>query len=252
MNSIEMLIDLHVSNPRQGPGSTAQTRRAVELAGLKPCTELTIADVGCGTGAAALALAAELGTHVTAIDAAPAFVGKVRERAELAGLGALIRPMVGQMESLPFKDQSLDVIWSEGAIYNMGFEAGVRAWRRFLKPGGVLAVSELSWTTSKRPRDIEEHWLREYPQIDTAAGKIRVLEQAGYAPLGFFFLPRDCWEEEYYAPLCRGFRHFLARHHGSDEARRIVDAEEREIRLFRQGGEWFGYGFYVARRCEEP
>jgi SAM-dependent methyltransferase len=155
------------------------------------------------------------------------------------------------MEALPFEDQSLDVIWSEGAIYNIGFTAGVRAWRRFLKPGGVIAVSELSWTTSDRPKDVEAHWLREYGEIETPASKLRVLEEAGYSPLAFFFLPRECWEEQYYAPLRAGFSAFLERHSHSVEARRIVEAEEQEMRMYRERGQWYGYGFYIARRIRD-
>jgi SAM-dependent methyltransferase len=250
MSPIELLIDLHARNERQGPGSDAQTLRAIEMAGLRPSADLAVADLGCGTGASALVLARTLGTPVIAIDAEPSFVATLRERADREGFASLIRPRVGRMESPPFDDGQLDVIWSEGAIYNIGFEAGVRAWRRFLKPGGVLAISELSWTTATRPKDIESYWLREYPGIDTAAGKIRILEHAGYAPIGFFFLPGECWEARYYTPLRRGFAAFLERHGGIEPARKIVEAEEAEIRLYRELGRWYGYGFYLARRCD--
>ncbi len=37
------------------------------------------------------------------------------------------------MDALPFAAGSPDAIWSEGAIYNMGFESGVRQWHRFLR-----------------------------------------------------------------------------------------------------------------------
>jgi len=51
------------------------------------------------------------------------------------------------MDSLQIAAGTLDAVWSEGAIYNIGFEKGVREWRRFLKPGGILAVSELTGRT---------------------------------------------------------------------------------------------------------
>jgi SAM-dependent methyltransferase len=247
---LDLLIDLHVRNDRQGPGGDAQTRRALELAGLGPDAGLVVADVGCGTGASSLVLGGALGAHIFGVDAAPAFVEALRARADRAGLGGLVRAEVGRMEALPFGDGELDLLWSEGAIYNIGFDAGVRGWRRFLKPGGVLAVSELSWTTDRRPADVESHWAREYPGIDTTGAKLRVLERAGYAPLGFFFLPRRCWEENYYGPLERGFPAFLGRHAGSPAARSIVGAEEAEIGLFRARGQWYGYGFYIACRLD--
>jgi precorrin-6B methylase 2 len=55
MSAIDLIIDLHRRNDRQGPGSTARTRLAIELAGLEPSAGLAVADVGCGTGASALA-----------------------------------------------------------------------------------------------------------------------------------------------------------------------------------------------------
>jgi SAM-dependent methyltransferase len=54
------------------------------------------------------------------------------------------------MDALDFDDETFDIIWSEGAIYIMGFETGVKQWRNFLKPGGYLAVSEITWLTNKR------------------------------------------------------------------------------------------------------
>jgi hypothetical protein len=129
----------------------------------------------------------------------------------------------------------------------MGFEAGIRAWKRFLRPGGVLVVSELTWTTSARPADVEAHWASEYPGITTASANIAMLEQAGYTLLGSFILPPRCWTANYYAPLRAAIPAFLERHENSDMASRIVAAEEAEMALYDQWGEWYGYAFYVAR-----
>jgi hypothetical protein len=41
------------------------------------------------------------------------------------------------MDDLPFKEEELDLIWSEGAIYNIGFEKGLREWRKYLKKMGI-------------------------------------------------------------------------------------------------------------------
>ena len=53
----------------------------------------------------------------------------------------------------------------------MGFANGIRAWRRLLKPGGVLAVSELTWLKRERPAELTQHWMRAYPELDTASAK---------------------------------------------------------------------------------
>ena len=54
-----------------------------------------------------------------------------------------VKGIVGSMDNLPFQNEELDLIWSEGAIYNIGFERGLNEWRRYLKPGGYIAVSEV-------------------------------------------------------------------------------------------------------------
>ena len=129
-----------------------------------------------------------------------------------------------------------------------GFEAGVRSWRRFLKPGGVLAVSELTWLTGDRPAELDRHWTAEYPEVGTASAKLAVLEANGYSPIGYFVLPQHCWLDHYYRPLQARFDAFLERHGHSDAAHQIVDAEQREIELYERYAEYVGYGYYVARR----
>ena len=248
MDDIQLLIDLHRHTDRQGPGGEAETLLAARLAGLDPSTRLQIADIGCGTGNATLLLARELNAHVTAVDLAPEFIDELRNKVEEQGLADRITPRVASMNDLPFEDETFDVMWSEGAIYNIGFERGAREWRRLLKPGGILAVSEITWTTDKRPAELQAFWDEAYPEIDTAAGKIHALERSGYAPVGYFVLPEACWLDNYYGPLQGGFDEFLNRHGHSEDARALVQAEEREIELYRNYRAFFSYGFYVARK----
>ena len=248
MDELQLLIDLHRDSPRQGPGGDDETRLALTLAGLRGSSGLRVADIGCGTGASTLVLAAELDAQITAVDFAPEFLAELRGRAGRAGLAERITTLAAPMETLPFEAASFDAIWSEGAIYNMGFAAGVRAWRKFLKPGGVLAVSELTWFTDRRPEALRAHWAREYPGVDTASAKLAVLEREGYSPVGYFPLPDHCWLDNYYRPSQRRFAAFLDRHGHADAARAIIAAEEDEIALYEKYSEFFGYGFYVARK----
>lgn len=155
------------------------------------------------------------------------------------------------MDDLTFEESSLDAIWSESAIYNMGFERGVTSWRRYLRPGGILAVSEITWLTQRRPAELENHWSSEYPEIATASAKLAVLEAAGYRPVGYFALPEPCWLEHYYRPMQGRFAAFLDRHEGSAEASEIVNAEEHEIDLYERFSEFVSYGFYIATRSDD-
>jgi SAM-dependent methyltransferase len=196
-------------------------------------------------------LATQLDARITAVDFLPEFLAELDVAAQRQNLGDRVETQVASMESLPFDEQSCDAIWSEGAIYNMGFASGIRCWRRFLKPGGILAVSELTWLTQERPAELEQHWQQEYPEVDTASAKMAVLEKHGYAPVGYFALPERCWLENYYRPLQGRFPAFLARHRDVDTATEIVAAEEREIALYERYAAYVSYGFYVATRTAD-
>lgn len=248
MTDLELLIDLFIDGDRQGPGSEAQTRRAIDLAGLSHARGLRIADLGCGTGAAALVLARALDADVVAVDRLGAFLKRVAARAEQEGLGHRITIRQGSIDALPFGPNSIDVLWSEGAIYNIGFEAGVAQWRQYLRPGGMLAVSDLTWLTDERPEELDAYWRSQYPEVATASTKISILERHGYSPVGYFALPEDCWLASYYRPMQQRFDGFLQRHGNSDAARALVAAETAEIERYERHGQFFSYGFYVARK----
>jgi ubiquinone/menaquinone biosynthesis C-methylase UbiE len=130
----------------------------------------------------------------------------------------------------------------------MGFEKGVKEWRRFLKPGGTLVVSEITWLTNTRPPGLQQYWDGEYAEINTASAKIEVLEKSGYAPMAYFVLPESCWLENYYRPLQDQFPDFIARHEDDARAASLIAAEEQEIALYEQYKPYYGYGMYIARR----
>lgn len=247
MTDYDLLVNLHLPAERQGPGGDVETRRAMELAGLDRSRPLNIADIGCGTGASSFLLAKELDAKITSVDFLPDFLKELRSRAERLEVSDLIATLECSMDSLPFSDQEFDVIWSEGAVYNMGFEAGVSYWRRFLKPGGKLVVSEITWLTSKRPSEVQSHWEGEYPEIDVPSSKMAVLERNGYSPEGYFVLPSRCWLDNYYRPMEARFAPFLESH-DCDQARAIVEAERFEIDLYERYRKYYSYGFYVASR----
>ncbi len=250
MDDLDLLIDFHRGAERQGPGGEAATRLAIALAGLDANANLQIADIGCGTGASTRVLARALDAHVTAVDFLPAFLERLDTIAAREGLNDRITTRCEPMEALSFEPGSLDAVWAEGAIYNMGFEAGVGAWSRLLKPGGVLAVSEITWLTEERPAELEAHWRAQYAEIDAASAKIAVLERAGFSPVGYFVLPETCWTTNYYAPAQDRFEAFLERHRRSEAAEALVAAEREEIALYELHKAHFGYGFYIARKLE--
>jgi SAM-dependent methyltransferase len=252
VENLQLLIDLHRGANRQGPGSDAETEKALNLSMIDKNEPLKIADIGCGTGASTLSLARILKAQITAVDFLQEFLESLENRAENMGLSEKIRALNCSMDNLPFDDEEYDLIWSEGAIYNIGFEKGVKDWNRYLKMGGMLVVSEITWITASRPAEIQEYYENEYPEINTASAKIDVLERNGYSPTGYFVLPEYCWLDEYYRPMQDEFQGFLSRNTNSDEAHAIVESEKQEIALYKKYRKYYSYGVYIAKKVGLP
>ena len=247
MDDLALLVDLHKGANRQGPGGDSETERAIDLAHIDRNAALNIADIGCGTGASTLVLARLLNASITAVDVFHDFLDVLDTRARKAGVAGKITRVCASMDELPFEERTFDVMWSEGAIYNIGFQQGIANWQRYLKPGGLLVVSEITWTTNTRPSALQTHWDTQYPEIDTASSKISILERHGYTPLGYFVLPEQCWRDHYYDPMRTGFEDFLRRNGNSDAANTLVTAEYDEIALYDLYSDYYSYGVYIAR-----
>jgi len=243
-----LLADLHKRNVRQGPGSEVASLRALELSGIDREAALRIADIGCGTGASSMLLARATRAHITAVDFLPEFLDVLRENAEREGVRDRIETLSADMGALPFEKATLDVLWAEGAIYNIGFSRGIREWKEFLKPGGVMVLTEITWLRRDVPEELSAHWASEYAEVATASEKMRTLEENGYVPIGYFPLGEECWRQEYYAPLQAGFDDFLGRHEGSAVAQEIIEADKKEIALYEKYHDFFSYGCYIARK----
>ena len=248
MTKLELLIDFHLGGERQGPGSTAETKKALNHLGIDKNQYLKVADIGCGTGSQTFTLAQNLNGQIIAVDVAPDFLDKINMRIKELSLEKRISTLNRSMENLPFKPEEFDLIWSEGAIYNMGYEEGIRRWRKFLKSGGYLAVSEISWITNSRPHELEVYWRQIYKQIDTISNKIAKLEQNGYSPVAHFVLPQYCWTENFYQPMQSRFEPFLQKHGHSAGAHAVINEEKQEIEHYEEYKEFYGYVFYIAQK----
>jgi len=248
MTEIELIVDFYKDTERQGPGSSFETVNALSFININKDHKLKIADIGCGSGAQTITLAQNIEGQITAVDLFPEFLDKLNSRSEELGFQERIKTIEKSMEDLPFDNDEFDIIWSEGAIYNMGFEAGIKKWKNYLKSGGYLGVSEITWTTNSRPKEIEEYWNNEYPEIDTASSKIRILEENGYTTVGYFVLSENSWINNYYKPMEKRFSAFLEKHNNSEMAKNFVELGKEEIRKYQKYKDYYNYGFYIAKK----
>ena len=96
---------------------------------------------------------------------------------------------------------SVDLLWSEGAIDFLGFEAGLRLWRPLLTPRGCLAASECSWLCADRPAEAAAFFHEGYPGMAGIQENIERTHAAGFDVIDHFTLPPEAWWDEYYTPL---------------------------------------------------
>ena len=244
-----VFFEIHSGLPREAPGDDASTARALALAsGLPPKPD--VLDVGCGPGAQTLVLARATGGLVTAVDNHAPFLDELRRRAGLAGLADRIQPVFGSMSDLPFQGAAFDLIWSEGAIYIMGFDNGLRSWRRLLRPDGWLGVSEVAWLRQDPPQELVDFWKAGYPAIRTVAENLAAIRDGGYQTAGHFVLPESSWWESYYGPVLERVARLKEKYVGDAEALGILDQETLEIDLYKKYSDYYGYVFFVMRRTD--
>lgn len=243
---MEFFFEIHQDLPREGPGDNASTRKALEMMPGVP-DQPAILDVGCGPGVQTLELARVTGGTVHAVDTHQPFLDRLQAQAAAEGLAERIIPSNQSMDALDFPDASFDVLWSEGAIYIMGFKEGLAAWKRLLKPGGCLAVSEASWLQASPPEEIFQFWSAAYPGMGSVEENLKTIETLGYRVLGHFTLPESCWLEEYYGPLLARVAMLREKYAGDAEKQALLDEEILEINLYRNYSQWYGYEFYVMQ-----
>lgn len=238
---------------RQGPGSPEMTIKALSFID-NLTNNSRIADIGCGTGGQTMVLAQNTLGHIVGIDLFSKFIEIFNNNVTKLNLSQRVLGVVGSMEALEnvpgchFHENSLDLIWSEGSIYNIGFERGLREWRKFLVTGGYIAITEASWFTEERPAEIESFWNDAYPQIDTIANKIAQMQKAGYIPVASFVLPESCWLENFYQPQTQRREVFLKCYAGNKAAEQFVAMEQHEEDLYHKYKQHYGYVFYIGKK----
>ncbi len=244
---MELFFEFFEGMPQQAPGSAKSTGKAWEM--LTDLPDLPrILDAGCGAGRQTLDLARLSGGRITAVDLHQAFLAKLDSSAREAGLEDQVRTLIGDMGDLDLPARSFDVVWSEGAIYNIGFEAGLDHWKQLLTDGGWVVVSECCWLTPNPTPKCADFWADEYPDMPSVEECLAAASRAGYAPTGHFTLPDSDWNEQYYTPMEARLSWLKKKYGTIREVFSIVQMFEREISIRRQFGDEFGYVFFLLRR----
>jgi len=237
---MDALITLHRDLPRQGPGDDQFTLNLLERLPPLPARP-RIADLGCGSGAGAVLLARHYRSAVRAVDASAVFIEELRVNAMRAGVDQLVEPICADMGALDWPRGSIDLLWSEGAAYNLGFEQALRRWRPLLAATGVAVISELSWFETDVPAEARAFWQAGYPGMATEVQNLACATNAGFRAAFTARLPVEAWWRNYYDPLRERIRQLDS----TVVAGQVIRETEQEIALFEKYSDYYGYTFYV-------
>lgn len=192
-------------------------------------------------------LAKYLSGTIIGLDMFSDFIDKLNENARKMKLDNRVTGIIGSMEKLPFQTKSLDLIWSEGAIDNIGFKEGLSHWHGFLKKGGFIAVTCPSWLTEERPNVVERFWNDAGSQLETISDNIKIMQKCGYQFVASFALPQKCWTENYFIPREKAINKLLEKYAGNKIMMEYAEQNRYETELYSKYSQHYGYVFYIGK-----
>jgi SAM-dependent methyltransferase len=246
----EIFFAVYENLPRQGPGNRASALRALEL-----CRDLppfpAILDLGCGVGGQTLYLAEMTKGSILAIDSHAPSIERLKAAIVARGLSSRLRALVGDMARPGVPTASFDLVWSEGALYNIGLRNALRVCHDLLRPGGFLAFSDAVWRRENPPFEIKAGFDLDYPTMGWIDDDLAAIQESGFELVGHFTLPEEAWWDDFYTPMEERIAGLRDQYVSDPEALAILDQLAQEPRLHRRHSAFYAYEFFVARRPTE-
>ncbi len=228
-----------------GPHDKATSLKVLKAIGPLPAAPRVL-DLGCGTGQQSLMLARALGARVTSVDLSNVFLERVRARFAEAGLQDLVETRAADMRNPGEPADSVDLIWSEGAAYNIGFRQALDAWRPILRPGGIAVIADAGWLTEDAPEPVRTFWDAEYPDMPDATDFPEMAAAAGYEVAATEPVPASAWVAYYDGVLKRAAE--LRACTPNHEMETLIGELEQEAEIFHQSAGSYTYLFTAVRR----
>jgi SAM-dependent methyltransferase len=205
-----------------------------------------VVDAGCGAGRQTMVLASELGTPIDAVDSHRPFLNHLKRRAKEKGFAHLVRTQCMDMKDIPNVFPEIDLLWAEGAAYNIGFANALTTWSTAIRPNGFAVVSELCWLREKIPDAVKEFFRLGYPEMQSVAQNISIAEEAGYNIFNTYTLAQEAWMDGYYDVLKPRAKSLV--NHSDVAVREFAVETLKEIETFKISENSYGYVFFLLQR----
>ncbi len=244
---LEYFYELFVGLPRGGPGDNDSTTKAFGYLKNIP-SEPQILDIGCGPGMQTLELAKLLNGTIIALDNYQPFLDILMKNAIRNGVEKRIIPKNQSMLEMDFKNNSFDVIWSEGALYFMGFQNGLKRCHQLLKKNGYLSVTQVVFLQPSIPKPLQQFWDKEYPDIKDVKTNIALIQQVGFELIDHFTLPKSSWIDTYYSPMEKRINELKKKYSDNTIALQVFAECEKEIKIYQTYSDYYGYEFFIMQK----
>jgi SAM-dependent methyltransferase len=242
-----IFFELYESLPRQGPGNRDGAARALDFCrDLPPAPALL--DLGCGVGGQTLHLAELTSGSIVALDSHAPSIARLRATVARRGLAERIQPMVGDMAEPRLPPASFDLVWSEGALYNIGIHNALHVCRGLLRPGGYLAFTDAVWRRDNPPPAVQASFENDYPAMGRVPDVLAAIEKSGFSHIGHFTLPDEAWWDDFYTPMEIRIEELRGKYGADDGALAVLDQLAQEPEMHRRFSDYYAYEFFVARR----
>ncbi len=246
MENMEYFYEIFDRLPRGGPGDNKSTKKAYSFMKAVEKNPL-ILDIGCGPGMQTIELAKLSKGTIIALDRRQAFLDNLMKSAQENNVEKYIEPMLKSMQDMEFENETFDIIWSEGALYFMGFSTGLKKCYQLLKPNGYLAVTESVYLRENPPQPVLEFW-KEYPDITSIQRNIDLIKDTGFDLISHFTLPDSSWIEEFYGPMQEQINILRETHEENKKALEVFTRLQKEIDTYKQYSDYFGYEFFIMKK----
>jgi SAM-dependent methyltransferase len=244
----EIFFEVFETLPRQGPGNRACAARALGLCRDLPQTA-AILDLGCGVGGQTLQLAELVASgSIVAIDSHAPSIERLKAAVAERGLSQRVSAIVGDMTRPPQPRGSVDLVWSEGALYNIGLRNALRVCHELLRPGGYLAFTDAVWRMENPPPEVKTSFDMDYPAMGKPDDDVAAIRDRGFELVGHFTLPDEAWWDDFYTPMEARIAELRGKYAGDVEASAILDQLAREPEMHRRYSDFYANEFFVARR----
>ncbi|MEQ8765486.1 MAG: methyltransferase domain-containing protein [Planctomycetota bacterium] len=242
----QIFFEVFEALPRQGPGSRACAERALASCSGLPL-DPAVLDLGCGTGGQTLVLAELTGGTIVAIDSHAPSIERLRAAVAGRGLSERVHPRVGDIARADLESSSFDLIWSEGALYNVGLEPALKVCHDLLRPGGFLVFTEPVWRDDDPAAEVRAMFA-DYPGMGNATDAIRLIERCGLRLVSHFTLPDSAWWDDFYTPMRGQIEALRRKYAGDPEAQAALDEIAREPEMHEKHSSTYGYELFIAQR----